>query len=75
MTLRGLGDRWLAGEPIDGVAFAHHAPVQVVEGSRAGARGIVLLLMSVEPEPRYLVQLRSGEQVPIRESALRAAAP
>ena len=70
MTTRGLGDRWLAGETIEGVAFGHHARVQVVEGTRAGARGIVLLLMAVEPEPRYLVQLESGEQVPFRESAL-----
>ena len=72
MTTRGLGDRWLAGEAIDGVAYAQHTLVQVVEGSRAGARGIVLLLMSIEPEPRYLVQLESGEQVPIRETALLA---
>jgi len=57
MELRGVGDRWMAGETVDGVTFGHGAAVEVVAGAHAGARGRVLLLLSVRPEPRYLVRI------------------
>jgi hypothetical protein len=31
-THHGIGDRWLAGERIPGVAFALHDPVEIVAG-------------------------------------------
>ena len=47
----------MAGEQVDGVAFAHGASVEIVAGAHAGARGRVLLLLAVRPEPRYLVHV------------------
>ena len=71
MSVRGLGDRWLAGEPIDGVAFAHNQSVMIAEGTRGGQRGIVVLLMAVTPVPRYLVRLAAGgDEVRVLQSAL-----
>jgi hypothetical protein len=72
--VRGVGDRWLADERVDGVRFAHHARVVVAEGARAGARGSVRLLLAVSPEPLYLVELDAGGDLRVRQSRLRALA-
>ncbi len=70
----GAGDRWLAGERVDGVLFGHHDRVEFVTGRFGGERGRVELLLALGPEPRYLVALeRGGEAVRVRQSALRAA--
>ena len=72
MTLRGIGDRWLAGEQIEGVSFHRHDAVEVAAGKHAGKTGRIELLMDVEPEARYLVELRpDGRLTPVNESALR----
>ena len=74
MTRAGLGDRWLAGESLAGVAFALNDAVQITAGRFRGAAGTVILLMSVAPEPTYLVALTSGAgDTRIRQSELRAA--
>ena len=74
MTIRGLGDRWLAGEAIPGVAFAHNQAVEILTGPRARERGTIALLLGVMPEPLYLVALGSGRgDVRVRQSGLRAA--
>ena len=74
MNARGAGDRGLAGERPDGVTFAHHDTVDITEGRHAGASGVVVLLLALEPEPRYLVALEGGRgDVPVRQSALRSA--
>ena len=65
VTVRGLGDRWLGGEAIDGVAFAQHEPVVVRAGRLAGRVGRVLLLASGPPDPHYLVAV-DDEPRPLR---------
>ena len=70
----GLGDRWLRGESLPGVAFAQHERVTIAGGSRDGQTGAVLLLLAVAPEPLYLVALdQAGGDLKVRQSALRAA--
>lgn len=72
MSLRGTGDRWLAGETVPGVTFGHNETVEITDGEHAGQAGTVILLMALRPEPRYLVQLREGRRdVRVRQSALR----
>lgn len=71
--LRGVGDRWLAGEPVPGVEFALHDRVEITAGRHAGALGGVALLTLLHPEPAYLVALGDGTSVRARQSALRAA--
>jgi hypothetical protein len=73
MSGPGLGDRWLAGDRIPGVAFALNERVEIAEGRFGGRAGTVLLLMAVAPEPRYLIGLGAdGGDVRIRQSQLRA---
>ncbi len=72
---RGLGDRWLAGTDVPGVTFALNDAVEIVAGSRAGAIGSVILLLGVDPEPSYLVELATGAgDARVRQSALRHVA-
>lgn len=75
MALSGQGDRWLAGEPVDGVQFEHHATVEITRGSHAGERGLVAFLMNLDPDPLYLIALESGAgDVRVRQSSLRRTA-
>lgn len=74
METRGLGDRWLAGDAIEGVLFARHDAVSIVDGPDSGASGSIVLLMGVRPQPTYLVELASGRgNVRVRQSELRPA--
>lgn len=69
---RGVGDRWIGGERIEGIAFALHDVVDIVAGEHAGRRGAIVLLTRLRPEPVYLVRLDAdggGARVP--QSALR----
>lgn len=72
MSLRGIGDRWLAGEPVSGVTFHHNDAVEITTGEHAGSAGVILLLMGLRPEPRYLVELRRERRdVRVPQSSLR----
>ena len=71
MSLRGIGDRWLAGEAVPGVTFRHNDAVEITSGEHAGSAGVILLLMGLRPEPRYLVELRRERRdVRVPQSAL-----
>jgi hypothetical protein len=73
VTLHGAGDRWLAGDAVDGVAFALHDQVEIVSGANAGERGSIVLLLGLEPAPVYLVRLAATDRhVRVRQPALRA---
>ena len=73
MELRGVGDRWLAGEKVPGVEFAMFDAVSIAAGPHAGSDGSIKLLVGVRPEPSYLVELGSGgRDVRVRQSDLRA---
>ncbi len=70
----GLGDRWMAGEALPGVAYAQHDPVRVAEGPHAGRTGRVLLLAAPPPAAAYLVALDgAGAPVRVAQAALRPA--
>lgn len=73
--LLGLGDRWLRGEAVAGVAFALHDRVRLVGGSRDGQGATVRLLLAVTPEPHYLVVLDGDDarELRVRQSSLGPA--
>ena len=74
METRGLGDRWLAGDAIEGVLFARHDSVSIVDGPNSGESGSIVLLMGIRPQPTYLVELASGRGTArVRQAELRAA--
>ena len=70
LEIRGLGDRWLAGEAVEGVLFARNDSVSVVEGPYTGERGFIVLLTG------FRVELASGRgRVRLRQSELQASEP
>ena len=71
--IKGAGDRWLAGETLPGVDYALHDAVEIMAGPLDGARGAIALLMSLAPEPSYLVALGARGDVRVKQSALRPA--
>ena len=70
--MKGSGDRWLAGETVEGVAFAHGARVEVAGGALDGRRGRIALLIALGADPAYLVTLDGGGDVRVRQSSLSA---
>lgn len=76
MSVAGAGDRWLHGDKPEGVLFAQHDRVEIAEGSRAGQAGTIVLLVALEPEPVYLLEV-DGDARPlrVRQSALRSSVP
>jgi hypothetical protein len=73
VNIRGLGDRWLAGEPVPGVAFARNDSVSILGGPYAKENGVVVMLLDVRSEPVYLIALGAGGgDVRVRQSGLRA---
>jgi hypothetical protein len=66
-------DRWMAGEPPPGVKFGLNAAVEVRFRPPHGAKGAVISLVGLEPEPRYLVELASGEEIEARQFNLQDA--
>lgn len=70
MTIRGAGDRWLAGEDVPGVAFARHERVRITTGPRSGHAGRIDLLIALLPEPHYLLRLADGSDVRVPQSVL-----
>jgi hypothetical protein len=70
--MRGVGDRWLAGQEVPGVRFAHHDAVEITSGPHNGARGTIALLIGLSPEPSYLVSLGTGGDLRVRQSLLRS---
>ncbi len=64
---------WMAGHLPDGVAFALGAGVEVVAGMQRGQAGAVIALLGLEPEPRYLVELGSGNESEEFQRVLKGA--
>ena len=59
MTRAGKRDPWLAGEPLQGVTFAHNTLVQITDGPHAGEEGW-LVSLQLGADPIYTVELESG---------------
>ena len=62
-----VGRRWMAGEPVKGVAFRLSDSVQVLAGPHCGARGAVISLIEASPQPIYLVELGDGSDVRLQQ--------
>lgn len=71
MELREAETRWIESQPIPGVLFRLNDPVAVQAGEHAGEVGCAMALLSLTPEPLYLVELEpKGEEVQVLQSQL-----
>jgi hypothetical protein len=60
-----VANGWMAGETLDGVAYALNQPILVQYTFEQPQRGSVISLEGLEPEPKYLVELSSGRDVEV----------
>jgi hypothetical protein len=68
-----LSPGWYQGNLPSGVLHGLNDSVKVLRGPLSGARGAVISLIAVHPEPRYLIELDSGDDVELEQSVLGAA--
>ena len=65
---------WFGFQPIPGVAFGLNDAVRITAGEHLGELGSVISVESVEPIPRYMIELGSGGgSIGVPESALEPA--
>lgn len=68
------GAAFLRREPITDVVFMHNDYVQVMTGPFVGSFGSLVTVECLEPEPIFVVELESGNDGRIPQSALRLVA-
>jgi hypothetical protein len=66
-------DGWMTNDLPEGVTFGVEAAVEIRFGQRRGTKGTVIGLLGLEPQPRYLVELPSGETVEVGQYSLQKA--
>lgn len=65
-----IRDAFLCREPIVGARLKHGDYVQIIDGVCAGQRGSLIAILSLLPEPTYLLELEAGNDIQVRQSAL-----
>lgn len=71
MSLTGPDtDGWLAGRRPGGIDYGVDEHVVIRTGPGCGRTGTVVMLIDLEPEPRYLVEIGAGHYVQARQSDL-----
>ena len=71
MNAASLGQAFLDRAEIPGVKFWHNDCVRVVAGSHSGATGSLVIVLSLQPEPRFVLELESGFDVEVFQSEIQ----
>jgi hypothetical protein len=70
MPSRDLGQAFLNGDSIAGVVYAHNDCVRVVSGPHTGDSGSLVTVLSVDPEPKYILEAESGRDIEVLQSQI-----
>jgi hypothetical protein len=70
MNAHDLGQSFVNREPIDGVLYLHNDPVRIIAGAHKGASGSLVTVISLKPEPRFVVELEAGRDVEVAQSEI-----
>jgi hypothetical protein len=68
-----LNQAFLAGDYINGVRFKHNDYVLVWSGSHIGTAGSLVSLLSLEPEPTFIIELESGQDAEVIQADIQLA--
>lgn len=63
--------QWSTGSPLAGVEFRLNDQVEVVDGMHLPKEGTIVGLTGLEPEPRYLLELTTGQPAKVWQGRLR----
>ncbi len=73
VTWQDLCAAFLDRSSIDGVSYYHNDHVRIIAGENKGAMGWLVAVLTLEPEPRYVVELESGHDVEVVQSFIENA--
>ena len=68
-----LAQAFLNHAPIRGVQFEHNDYVRIISGSHSGGSGSLVTVLSLIPEPKFLLELESGHDVEVFQSEISRA--
>lgn len=57
----------------DKVKFAYNDSIEVTSGDHAGKKGIIVLLIEMDPQPQYMLSLDDGTDIEITQDGLKLA--
>jgi hypothetical protein len=70
-----LCQAFLNREPIVGVKYFHNDYVRVVSGRYAGDAGSLVTVLSLQPEPLFVLEAESGQDVEVLQSEIHRVEP
>jgi ribosomal protein L24 len=50
--------------------YLHNDPVRIIAGAHKGASGSLVTVISLKPEPRFVVELEAGRDVEVAQSEI-----
>lgn len=62
---------FFAQQRSDTVKFCYNDNIEVVSGDYAGKKGIVVLMLDMEPEIKYMISLEDGTDIEVDQDALK----
>ena len=65
-----LGQDFLDHAHIDGVQFEHNDHVRIIDGPHAGQSGSLVTVLTIDPQPRYILELETGFDVEVLQSQI-----
>jgi len=63
-----LAQDFLNHTPIPGVRFEHNDFVRIVRGDHVGERGSLVTVVTLSPEPRFILELETGHDIQVLQS-------
>lgn len=73
MKSQDVGQAFLDHIPIPGVHFEHNDYVRIVGGPHAGQAGSLVTVLTLTPEPKFVLELESGFDVEVFQSQIERA--
>jgi hypothetical protein len=73
MDTPDLIQAFLKREEIPGVTYWHNDYVRIIAGQHSGSAGSLVAVLSLVPEPRFLLELESGFDVEVFQSEIERA--
>jgi hypothetical protein len=68
-----FGQAFLWREYIVGVEYEHNDHVEVVSGSHQGESGNLIALVGLQPEPEFVLEAESGQDIQVLQSSIARA--
>lgn len=69
-----IDNAFLAHKPIEGVLFEHNDYVRVIAGEYKEHKGSLVCILTLEPEPLFLLESEAGRDIEVPQSCIELIA-